>query len=279
MEDLVKTINIDFKKMKGSICRMKIKIMDKEEKRKIKLETKNISVKFEDKKIIEDISVRLYENELVCILGLSGVGKTTLFNVIAGLIFPDKGKVEMNGTDITGKSGNISYMLQKDLLLPFKTVIDNVALPLVIKGEKKKTAREEAEKYFRQFGLEGTERKYPSQLSGGMRQRAALLRTYLFSGETALLDEPFSALDAITKHKMHLWYLDIMKQIKMSTLFITHDINEAIILSDRIYILAGSPGKITAEIDIDMDRFGDNEELELSEKFLKYKREILKYLK
>ena len=279
MEDLVKTINIDFKKMKGSICRMKIKIMDKEEKRKIKLETKNISVKFEDKKIIEDISVRLYENELVCILGLSGVGKTTLFNVIAGLIFPDKGKVEMNGTDITGKSGNISYMLQKDLLLPFKTVIDNVALPLVIKGEKKKTAREEAEKYFRQFGLEGTERKYPSQLSGGMRQRAALLRTYLFSGETALLDEPFSALDAITKHKMHLWYLDIMKQIKMSTLFITHDIDEAVILSDRIYILAGSPGKITAEIDIDMDRFGDNEELELSEKFLKYKREILKYLK
>ena len=259
MEDLVKTINIDFKKMKGSICRMKTKIMDKEEKRKIKLETKNISVKFEDKKIIEDISVRLYENE--------------------GLIFPDKGKVEMNGTDITGKSGNISYMLQKDLLLPFKTVIDNVALPLVIKGEKKKTAREEAEKYFRQFGLEGTERKYPSQLSGGMRQRAALLRTYLFSGETALLDEPFSALDAITKHKMHLWYLDIMKQIKMSTLFITHDINEAVILSDRIYILAGSPGKITAEIDIDMDRFGDNEELELSEKFLKYKREILKYLK
>ena len=108
------------------------------ENRKLKLETKNVSVQFEDKKIIEDISVRLHENELVCILGLSGVGKTTLFNVIAGLISPSEGTVEMNGTDITGKSGNISYMLQKDLLLPFKTVIDNVSLPLVIKGEKKK---------------------------------------------------------------------------------------------------------------------------------------------
>ena len=130
-----------------------------------------------------------------------------------------------------------------------------------------------------QFGLEGTEKKYPNQLSGGMRQRAALLRTYLFSNETALLDEPFSALDAITKHRMHLWYLDIMKQIKMSTLFITHDIDEAIILSDRIYVLSGSPGKITAEIEVDIDRGGDNEELQLSEKFLKYKKEILEYLK
>ena len=109
--------------------------------RKLKLETKNVSVQFEDKKIIEDISVRLYENELVCILGLSGVGKTTLFNVIAGLISPSEGTVEMNGTDITGKSGNISYMLQKDLLLPFKTVIDNVSLPLVIKRREKEICK------------------------------------------------------------------------------------------------------------------------------------------
>lgn len=101
----------------------------------------------------------------------------------------------------------------------------------------------------------------------------------MFSREIALLDEPFSALDAITKHKMHLWYLDIMKQIKMSTLFITHDIDEAILLSDRIYILAGSPGQITAEIKIEIDRNGNNQEIEMSEKFLKYKKEILEYLK
>lgn len=258
---------------------MSILIKNKKEKSCIKLETKNVSVQFEDKKVIENISVRLYENELVCILGLSGVGKTTLFNVIAGLLLPNKGTVEMNGKDITGKSGNISYMLQKDLLLPFKTVIDNVSLPLVIKGESKKTAREKARDYFTQFGLEGTEKKYPGQLSGGMKQRAALLRTYMFSNEVALLDEPFSALDAITKHKMHMWYLDIMKEIKMSTLFITHDIDEAILLSDRIYILSGSPGEITAEIGIEMDREGNNEEIQLSEKFLNYKRKILSYLK
>ena len=250
--------------------------------KKIKLEVKNISVEFEDKKVIEDISLKLCENELVCILGTSGVGKTTLFNVIAGLLEPSEGEVELNGEEITGKSGKVSYMLQKDLLLPFKTIIDNVSLPLIIKGMKKQIAREKAQKCFQQFGLEGTENKYPSQLSGGMRQRAALLRTYMFSSDVALLDEPFSALDAITKHKMQTWYLNIMKEIKMSTLFITHDIDEAILLSDRIYILAGSPGKIVAQINVDLknsqNKGYNNEEVIMSEKFIQYKREILKYL-
>lgn len=245
----------------------------------IKLEVKNISVEFEDKKVIEDISLKLCENELVCILGTSGVGKTTLFNVIAGLLEPSEGEVELNGEEITGKSGKVSYMLQKDLLLPFKTIIDNVSLPLIIKGMKKQIAREKSQKYFQQFGLEGTENKYPSQLSGGMRQRAALLRTYMFSSDVALLDEPFSALDAITKHKMQTWYLNIMKEIKMSTLFITHDIDEAILISDRIYILAGSPGKIIKEIEVKIDRKGrNNEEISMSEEFINYKKEILKYL-
>ena len=240
--------------------------------KKIKLEVKNISVEFEDKKVIEDISLKLCENELVCILGTSGVGKTTLFNVIAGLLDPSEGEVKLNGEEITGKSGKVSYMLQKDLLLPFKTIIDNVSLPLIINGMKK-------QKYFQQFGLEGTENKYPSQLSGGMRQRAALLRTYMFSSDVALLDEPFSALDAITKHKMQTWYLNIMKEIKMSTLFITHDIDEAILITDRIYILAGSPGKIIKEIEVKIDRKGrDNEEISMSEEFINYKKEILKYL-
>ena len=123
---------------------------------------------------------------------------------------------------------------------------------------------------------------YPSKLSGGMKQRAALLRTYLFSSEVALLDEPFSALDAITKYKIHSWYLNIMNKIKMSTLFITHDIDEAILLSDRIYILAGSPGKIVTEIKIDLKKIDNkeynNEEITMSEEFIEYTREILKYL-
>lgn len=243
-----------------------------------KLKTEDITVIYDDKPVIEDISVNLNEGEIVSILGTSGVGKTTLFNVIAGLISPDKGCVKLKGIDITGKSGEISYMLQKDLLLPFKTIIDNVSLPLILKGENKKRARKEAQKYFGQFGLEGTEYSYPKELSGGMRQRAAFLRTYMFSKEIALLDEPFSALDAITKHKMHTWYLDIVKKLNISILFITHDIDEAVLTSDRIYIMSGKPGKIVKEMKININRHEDNEEILLSEKFLKYKKEIMEFL-
>lgn len=244
----------------------------------IKLQVKNVSVEFEGKKIIEDISINLNKGELVCILGTSGVGKTTLFNVISGLISPTSGEVFLDGKNILENSGKISYMLQKDLLLPFKTIIDNVSLPLVIKGVKKSEARERAQKYFAEFGLSGTEKKYPNQLSGGMRQRAALLRTYMFSCEVALLDEPFSALDAITKRKMQNWYLNIMEKIKLSTLFITHDIDEAILISKRIYIISGNPGKITKEIKIDLPKNENGDEVTLTEKFIEYKREILKLL-
>lgn len=165
-------------------------------------------------------------------------------------------------------------MLQKDLLLPYRTIEDNVALPLYIKGEKKKTAREKVGPYFAEFGLEGTQKKYPHQLSGGMRQRAALLRTYLFSGKIALLDEPFSALDTLTKSAMHEWYLGIMEQIQLSTLFVTHDIDEAILLSDRIYLLTGQPGQITKEIVIREPKPRNND-FTLTEEFLEYKKQIL----
>ena len=168
-------------------------------------------------------------------------------------------------------------MLQKDMMLPYKTMEDNVALPLIIKGEKKKAAREKVGQHFAEFGLEGTQKKYPHQLSGGMRQRAALLRTYMFSKEVALLDEPFSALDTMTKSEMHKWYLEVMDKIKLSTLFITHDIDEAILLSDRIYLLTGNPGKITEEIVITEPR-PRKQEFTLTEEFLKYKKKILSLL-
>ncbi len=242
-----------------------------------KLTAKGITVSFDGIKIIEDISVELKKNEIVCLLGVSGAGKTTLFNVLSGLLYPDTGTVELDGADITGKAGKISYMLQKDLLLPFKTILDNVSLPLRIKGVKKSTARQTADKYFAEFGLEGTQKKYPNQLSGGMRQRAALLRTYLFSDKVALLDEPFSALDTITKSSMHEWYLDVMEQIRLSTLFITHDIDEAILLSDRIYMMTGKPGKITEEIRIQAPK-PRNKEFIVSEEFMKYKKQILNIL-
>lgn len=205
------------------------------------LKVSHISKAFDDQEILKDVTLELRDNELVSLLGVSGGGKTTLFNVISGLLKPEEGQVFLDGKDITGQPGNVSYMLQKDLLLPYRTIEDNVALPLIIKGEKKKEARKKACSYFLEFGLEGTEKKYPSQLSGGMRQRAALLRTYMFSDKIALLDEPFSALDTLTKSAMHKWYLKVMEQIHLSTIFITHDIDEAILLSDRIYLLTGQP--------------------------------------
>lgn len=241
------------------------------------LSVKDVSKSFDDEKIINKISIELHQGEIVSLLGVSGGGKTTLFNIIAGLSIPDEGSVWLDGEDVTGKPGNVSYMLQKDLLLPYRTVVDNVALPLIIRGMKKKEAREKAASYFEEFGLEGTEKKYPAQLSGGMKQRAALLRTYLFSEKVALLDEPFSALDMLTKKAVHEWYLDVMEKIQLSTLFITHDIDEAILLSDRIYLLTGKPGEITKEIVIQESK-PRAKDFNLTEEFLEYKREILAHL-
>lgn len=243
----------------------------------MKLTAEHITKNYEGSPVIQDVSVTLGEGELVCLLGVSGVGKTTLFNIISGLNTPDEGRVLLDGEDITGKAGRVSYMLQKDLLLPYRTVLDNVALPLLIRGANRQTARAEAGKHFAEFGLAGTEAKYPAQLSGGMRQRAALLRTYLFSGSAALLDEPFSALDAITKSAVHRWYLEIMERIKLSTLFITHDIDEALLLSDRIYILGGKPGRVAGEFPVDAPRPRDG--FNMTPKFLEYKRAILALLR
>ena len=241
------------------------------------LKVNEVSKAFENEEIIENISLKLHEGEIVSLLGVSGGGKTTLFNIIAGLSTPDKGEVYLDGENITGKPGFISYMLQKDLLLPYRTILDNVALPLVIRGMKKKEAREKASSYFEEFGLEGTQKKYPAQLSGGMKQRAALLRTYMFSEKVALLDEPFSALDMLTKGTVHEWYLDVMEKIKLSTLFVTHDIDEAILLSDRIYLLTGKPGTITKEIVIKEPK-PRMKDFNLTEEFLAYKKEIISHL-
>ena len=241
------------------------------------LEVRGVSVSFDGRKVLEDVSVTLRKGELVCLLGVSGGGKTTLFNVISGLLQPDAGQVLLDGEDITGKPGHISYMLQKDLLLPYRTIEDNVALPLLLRGVKKREARKQASALFEEFGLGGTEKLWPSQLSGGMRQRAALLRTYLFSQDVALLDEPFSALDTLTKSAIHRWYLDVMERIHLSTLFITHDMDEAVLLSDRIYLLTGQPGQITSEIVVEEPR-PRRQDFNLSPEFLQYKRRIQEQL-
>ncbi len=241
------------------------------------LKAEHITKRYDQRTIIKDINLELNKGELVSLLGVSGAGKTTLFHILSGLITPDEGRVFLEGKDITSHPGQISYMLQKDLLMPHKKIIDNVSLPLVLKGIKKADARSQANPLFASFGLEGTQDQYPSQLSGGMRQRAALLRTYLSSRGVALLDEPFSALDTLTKSGIHKWYLDIMTKIDLSTLFITHDIDEAILLSDRIYILKGTPGQITNEIVI-REKKPRPDDFYLTETFLEYKRRIISLL-
>ena len=241
------------------------------------LQAEGVAKSYGGRKILENVSISLGPGELVCLVGVSGAGKTTLFNILSGLERPDGGRVLLNGRDVTGAPGQVSYMLQRDLLLPHKKVLDNAALPLVIRGMKKREARAEAASYFPRFGLEGTEDKYPAQLSGGMRQRAALLRTFLGSRGVALLDEPFSALDALTKREIHRWYLEMMGELGLTTLFVTHDIDEAVLLSDRVYILAGQPGRIAAELPIRSQR-PRRMDFALSGEFLEYKRELLALL-
>ena len=232
------------------------------------LEIKNLSYSFGDNHILKDINIYVKENEVVAIVGSSGVGKSTLFNLIAGVLKKQSGEITIDGSD--DYIGKVAYMLQKDLLFEHKTIINNVILPLIIAKIDKKVALEEGRKILKQFNLEKYVDKYPKQLSGGMRQRVALIRTYMFKRNIFLLDEAFSALDAITKKELHKWYLNLKKEFNLTTLLITHDIEEAIFLSDRIYILANKPGEIIKEIKIEIN---PNEDIDVQRLF--YKKEIL----
>ncbi len=232
------------------------------------LEIKNLSYSFGDNHILKDINIYVKENEMVAIVGSSGVGKSTLFNLIAGVLKKQSGEITIDGSD--DYIGKVAYMLQKDLLFEHKTIINNVILPLIIAKIDKKVALEEGKKILKQFNLEKYADKYPKQLSGGMRQRVALIRTYMFKRNIFLLDEAFSALDAITKKELHKWYLNLKNEFNLTTLLITHDIEEAIFLSDRIYILANKPGEIIKEIKIEIN---PNEDIDVQRLF--YKKEIL----
>lgn len=247
-----------------------------------RLEIQGISQGFGEVDVLRDVTLDVESGEIACLLGPSGCGKTTLFHVISGLASPRAGRVLLDGENITGRPGRLSYMLQKDLLLQHKRIIDNVSLPLVLRGVPVEEARSRAAELFGVFGLEGTERRWPSELSGGMRQRAALLRSYLFSQEFMLLDEPFSALDAFTKADMHTWFLDVVERMGTTALVVTHDIDEALTLADEVFVMrgnpqAGEPTSIVGSVHIDCPR-SERKAYALTEGFLESKRRLLSLL-
>lgn len=203
---------------------------------------------------LADTTIDVPSGTFASIIGPSGCGKSTLFNIIAGLDRPTTGRVLLGGVDCTGQQGLVGYMLQKDLLLPWRTILSNVVLGLEIAGVRKRDRESLARRFLAQYGLAGFEHKYPSQLSGGMRQRAALLRTILFNRDVLLLDEPFGALDALTRAQMQEWLLDLWDDLGKTVLFVTHDIDEAIYLSDVVFVMSARPGRVVGRLDIDLER-------------------------
>jgi ABC-type nitrate/sulfonate/bicarbonate transport system ATPase subunit len=200
------------------------------------------------------VTLNISQGRFVSLIGPSGCGKSTIFNIVAGLLEPSGGRVLIDGADATGTIGRVGYMLQKDLLLPWRTVLDNVILGMEIQGVALHDARERALPLLRRYGLAGFEYLYPSALSGGMRQRAALLRTLLFDTDVILLDEPFGALDAQTKLQMQEWLLQLWGDFGKTVVFVTHDIEEAIYLSDEVHVMATRPGRIVESIPVAIAR-------------------------
>ena len=227
--------------------------------------------------VLRDITFNISEGEFVSIVGPSGCGKSTMFNLITGQESLSSGEIFFNGHSALDQNHNFAFMPQKDLLLPWRNVIDNTTIGLEIQGATKAAAREKAKPLFDLFGLGGFEEHYPWMLSGGMRQRAALLRTVVQDRNVLLLDEPFGALDSLTRTEMQEWIADVWEQFRWTVLLITHDIREAIYLSDRIYVLSPRPGLINLVVDIDLPRPRDFEST-LTTQFLEIETTLLKAL-
>lgn len=246
------------------------------------LTASHLWLSWEGEPIVNDVSFSVAPGELVCVVGRSGSGKTTLFHALAGLTTPERGQVFVGDKDTTGVPGSVAYMLQKDLLIPERTVQDNAALPLLLKGVSLKEARAQVEAQLERFGLLGAQKLYPDQLSGGMRQRAALLRTYLMDDPVLLMDEPFSALDALTRADMRSWFLGLMSRLDLTCMLVTHDMDEAVAMADRILVLAGNPAqgqasRLAGEVAISCPR-SCRDEFMLTGDALDIKRQVLELL-
>ena len=226
---------------------------------------------------VSNVNLKINKGEFVTLVGPSGCGKSTLFNMIAGLLPPDddgslllRGAPQRDGQML----GQVSFMPQRDLLFPWRTVLDNAILAMEVEGVPRKVARAKAEAMLPEFGLSGFAKHYPHQLSGGMRQRVALMRTFLFERDVLLLDEPFGALDALTRSFMQHWLLDIWARHRRTVLFITHDIDEAIVLGDKVLVMTARPGTVKSETVIDLPRPRDPSVV-TSPEFMHIKRRLL----
>jgi ABC-type nitrate/sulfonate/bicarbonate transport system ATPase subunit len=228
---------------------------------------------------LANVSMAAWAGEFISIVGPSGCGKSTLLEIIAGLQSPTFGSVLVAGLGATVNALQIGYMPQKDLLLPWRSILDNTILGLEVAGASKKRARQEAIGWFARFGLEGFEQHYPATLSGGMRQRASLLRTFLSGREILVLDEPFGALDALTRVQMQEWLLGIHHEFHKTIVLVTHDVDEALYLSDRVYVMTARPGSISSTFGVSLGRPRPYEQTVTEPAFTALKRSLLETLK
>jgi ABC-type nitrate/sulfonate/bicarbonate transport system ATPase subunit len=243
-----------------------------------RLATERLSRRFDDLSVLEDVELEVGAGEFVSVIGPSGCGKSTLLGILAGLIPPTGGRVLLDGVEPASLLGRVGYMPQRDLLMPWRTVLRNTTLAMEVAGVPGQEARRAALAEFPRFGLDGFERHWPASLSGGKRQRAALLRTFLAGRDVVLLDEPFGALDALTRQSMQAWLLRIWREDAKTILFVTHDVDEAAYLSDRVYVMSPRPGRVVEGVEVRLPR-PRTEETTLSPEFLEVRRRLLEPLR
>jgi ABC-type nitrate/sulfonate/bicarbonate transport system ATPase subunit len=219
-----------------------------------KLELRGLGKRFGELEVLRDLSLEAGSGEFVAILGPSGCGKSTAFSILTGGTSASAGEVLVDGAADSGTAGRFAYMPQADALLPWRRMLENATLGLEVRGLARREARERIRPLLPTFGLEGFERAYPFQLSGGMRQRTALLRTVVQECEVLLLDEPFGALDALTRTEMQRWLESVWERFRWTVLLVTHDVREAVYLADRIYVLSPRPGTVVAELAVPLPR-------------------------
>lgn len=242
-----------------------------------KLAVRSLSCRFGELSSLNDVNLDVSDGEFVCILGASGCGKSTLFNIISGLIRATSGEILLDGRDVSNKPGRVGYMLQKDLMLPWRTVLGNITLAASLTRGADESDRIEAAALAARYGLGEFLHNYPHTLSGGMRQRVAMMRTIAAGRQVMLLDEPFGALDAQTRLGMQQWLLQVWRDLGRTILFVTHDVDEAIFLADRIVVMTPRPGRIAEILAVDLPRPRSVDSLTTSA-FVDLKRRVMRRL-